>query len=71
MAITVIFYCKQCKKRNEVYGFKDIEDFFSNYVCSCGYQPNSKEYKVLSFKDKDKIKYVLTHKKEFQLRNYD
>jgi len=68
MAVTIIFYCKQCRERVEISGFKDIGEFFSNYKCVCGYQPNPKEYYTLSFKDKDKIKYILTYRKEKQIQ---
>jgi len=63
MSVIITFYCKQCKQRSEVHGFKDLGDFFKNYVCSCGYQPNPKEYNVLTLKKGDLIRYVLLYKK--------
>jgi len=68
MSVVISFYCKQCREKSEVKGFKDLTDFFDNYVCKCGYKPNIKEYSILTFKRGDLIRHAVypTYKKQNQ-----
>lgn len=46
--MVVIFKCKQCKKTTRILNdFKDIQNFFRVYICSCGHEPLIYDYNII------------------------